>query len=535
MLSIPQAMGAGSVKYFVKTAQQEETFNPQMKGEPAGYWIPTIGNEKFGFSGIAKREELLLMFQKESARDLPGMTAVLSPPKSVSLFWAIGDEQVKKGIEEDHTAAVERTVQYMESAFNQWQKINNKPSEGWVVAGFQQHSSRAVNGDYPDFHLHTHILVREAKESQNRDLKNFLKEHYRKAGGIYRAEISARVEERLIHTNRVSSCFEVRGFDRNKGQYKDLMEMFSRRRIQIEQTNPQSGKQAQIAAFKTRSNKEHDLTLDELIEHWRERARNWQKESKNLSPTKKGKPFTWETINKLIEKWGVKQRLPQFIRDWILIKNSVKDTIRYKSHFFELELIVNMAIHAQCQGYKIEDIQRLATKYIKSRGVIRLGIIDDKELFANKRMYKQEKKLVIQTKALDSNSKTHGAKLMIIRKFGVELDTEGKQVLSAICGKGQLKLLAGITGDYKTSLLRAATDAYRDEGYQVILITPNKNESTKAVEKGLHKKQSIIAKALGMKPKEKNFTVGQIKWFESKKLNPFNNKKYTLAQKISPT
>ena len=84
-----------------------------------------------------------------------GYDLVCSAPKSVSLLWAVGDDQIRADIAEAFDAAVDATLGYLEQhgCFGMVDG-RNRPGEGFGVASFVHDTSRANEA-----HLHLHNLI----------------------------------------------------------------------------------------------------------------------------------------------------------------------------------------------------------------------------------------------------------------------------------------------------------------------------------------------------------------------------------------
>lgn len=116
------------------------------------------------------REEFARFIQQQ---EKPGQQAVsafdhtFSPAKSVSVLWALSDDETKKKIENAHTRAIESTVRRLESEYlftraghNGLRTVN---TEGSVATRFRHYDNR--NGE-PQ--LHDHVVVANKVWSQER-------------------------------------------------------------------------------------------------------------------------------------------------------------------------------------------------------------------------------------------------------------------------------------------------------------------------------------------------------------------------------
>src|SRR5204863_2751402 len=98
-------------------------------------------------------------FQNFKNRDtVTGYSLSLSPPKSVSLLWGLGDEHTTAQVRAAHDQAVQTAVSFLEqhACFARTGKggVFQIETTGLVAAAFVHRTSRAL-----DPQLHTHLLV----------------------------------------------------------------------------------------------------------------------------------------------------------------------------------------------------------------------------------------------------------------------------------------------------------------------------------------------------------------------------------------
>lgn len=95
---------------------------------------------------------------QRKAKDL-----TLSPPKSVSLMFATGDERQSKDALESHRQAVRETIDYIERSgmvltrTRDGEIVQNVEARGLVVASFEHATNRNQ-----DPNLHSHCLIANA-------------------------------------------------------------------------------------------------------------------------------------------------------------------------------------------------------------------------------------------------------------------------------------------------------------------------------------------------------------------------------------
>jgi conjugative relaxase-like TrwC/TraI family protein len=103
-----------------------------------------------------------------------GIDLTFSAPKSVSMVWALGDEQERREIEAAHAAAVtEATGHLMEMVPTVRRRCDGQVVEehavDLVAAEYRHTIARGVmKGDAPDPQLHSHVVVTSAIRDDGR-------------------------------------------------------------------------------------------------------------------------------------------------------------------------------------------------------------------------------------------------------------------------------------------------------------------------------------------------------------------------------
>lgn len=165
----------------------------------------------------------------------------LSAPKSVSLLYAFGNEQVRREVVEAHREAVDEAMTYMEMKASQTRLVERSrdadgagtmntrsvASEGFVAAGFDHYTSRAQD---PQVHTHVVAINRVWAEGGWRALDGQRAYAHAKAGGtIYEAKLRDGLTRRL----GVSWGPVVNGIADIEGFSPELIRHFSTRRTEI--------------------------------------------------------------------------------------------------------------------------------------------------------------------------------------------------------------------------------------------------------------------------------------------------------------
>ncbi|HEX6300185.1 MAG TPA: MobF family relaxase [Acidimicrobiia bacterium] len=269
-------------------------------GTAAGRWVGS-GAAELALRGTVSAKGLVRLFDGEDpvtgkrlGRRLrkDGVAAwdvTFSADKSVSLLWALGDEETRKEVVEAFDEATSQALGYLESVASATRGASKRivvdedgnrkcqvktwpiPTSGYVAAAFTEYTSRA-----DDPQLHTHVVIANKVRGEDgvwRTLDGrLLYRHQLAAGYLHEAVLRKELTERLGVTWQPvrNGMADIEGFTRTQ------IETFSRRREQLEawreeQNLPDTPAARQIAVVATREAK-RDHPLDNLEVEWRQRA-----------------------------------------------------------------------------------------------------------------------------------------------------------------------------------------------------------------------------------------------------------------------
>ncbi len=231
-----------------------------------------------------------------------GFDHTFSAPKSVSLLFAFGDDQIRETVKEAHLNAVSEAVAFVQARCAQarigtryrdeeghWHvATRNVDSRGWVAAGFDHCTSRAND---PQLHTHVVVINRVHTDDGWRALDARYNYSFAKAGGcVYEAKLRDELTQRLgVRWGPV-----VNGIADIEGFTPQLIHHFSIRRAEIleavDRYVAQHGGQPhrrmlQAFTLETRQPKLHprgDLQMtvemrdygvgSDVLAHWRQKA-----------------------------------------------------------------------------------------------------------------------------------------------------------------------------------------------------------------------------------------------------------------------
>jgi len=139
------------------------------EGEPPGRWHGR-GANLLGLAGEVRDGDFLAVMagtdprtgeqlgRRYGAESVRGFDLTASAPKSVSVLFAVGDEQTRQAVFEAHDQAVAAMVGWVErhahTRFRIAGQVAVVDAQGIGAAAFRQHTSRAL-----DPQLHTHVVI----------------------------------------------------------------------------------------------------------------------------------------------------------------------------------------------------------------------------------------------------------------------------------------------------------------------------------------------------------------------------------------
>lgn len=217
-------------------------------------------------------------FEATSAprRGRPGFDLTFRPPKSVSVLWALANDDVRREIHAAHRDSVHAVIEHLErhalvSRRRTRDRVEAIGADGFIAAAFDHRTSRAG-----DPLLHTHVVTANLTRTVDGRWRTVdarpIYEHARPAGVLYQAHLRHLLSERLgIDWEAVHhGCAEVRGVP------ESVIRAFSKRRDEIEgivaEAGYSSARALQAATLSTRRPKDTDADPVRLVDGWRAEA-----------------------------------------------------------------------------------------------------------------------------------------------------------------------------------------------------------------------------------------------------------------------
>ena len=466
MLSIG-AMTGGQQEYYLTLAREDYYLNG---GEPPGLWHGK-GASDLGLCGVVESEHLTRLFEGyhptedrsliqqqhyQNRENRPGWDLTFSAPKSVSVLWSQVDKGTRQVIEATHFAAVKAALNYIEDEVAVTRKGKGgkvREPARLVIATFEHHTSRAQ-----DQQLHTHTLVMNVctdAEGQTRTVES--RPFYRAkmtAGAVYRAEFAMQLEQRLnLTVERKGSVFEIMGVSQR------LITETSKRRAEIETVLAKGGfssaAASAIAALSTRQVKGH-ASQEELMDKWQET----------------GKAFGWgpEQAARLIASARPKSRDKVQERQEALERTGDRIT-ENQSYFTAQEFTRFLAEEAQGRGIGARELITARNTHLsESADIVRLGRYKGELVYTTREMMQEEKQLlwaVERSKSINQRGVSDQTVMGIITSRKTLSDEQANALRHLTKEGGNIRVVSGMAGTGKTTLLHSARIAWELEGYEV--------------------------------------------------------------------
>jgi conjugative relaxase-like TrwC/TraI family protein len=240
--SIGAAKGGGYARYL-----ESKTVEPELgayylspEGEPqqpAGRWFASPDTlARLGIEGeaIDGADFIALMegrhprtgrwLRREGAGGGRGggIDVTFSAPKSVSVEWALGDEETRLGIEAAHTAAVMDALGYIVETVPTVRRryegvVIEECAQDLIAAQYRHTTARSVVvGEMPDPQLHSHVVITAAVRDDGRFVAVASRPVFRSArdaGAYYRSALASQLIQRGFQieagTGRYGRYFEI--------------------------------------------------------------------------------------------------------------------------------------------------------------------------------------------------------------------------------------------------------------------------------------------------------------------------------------
>jgi conjugative relaxase-like TrwC/TraI family protein len=258
--SIAAGKGGGYARYLEgKTIEPERgDYYLSPEGEPTqapGRWLTTPDTlARLGIEGASvEGPEFIALMEGRHPRTggwlRPegagggrggGIDLTFSAPKSVSVVWALGDEQERREIEAAHAAAVTDAMAHLTETVPTVRRrydgqVYEEHAVDLVAAEYRHTTARGVmEGDAPDPQIHSHVVITSAIREDGRLVAVASRPIFRSArelGAYYRSALAHELGERGYRiergTGKHGRYFEIEGVPRS------MLDAFSARSREV--------------------------------------------------------------------------------------------------------------------------------------------------------------------------------------------------------------------------------------------------------------------------------------------------------------
>ena len=435
-------------------------------------WIGS-GAEALDLSGPVSREDHIrslqgldprtgeALVQKAGENRRYAFDLTFSAPKSVSIAWAVGNDEVKKGIEAAQDRAVEKTLAFIEERFALGRRGSAKDGTiakervKLLAAVYRHGSSREL-----DMQIHSHVLLQNlglrADGTWGALNEKEIFEWKLALGAVYRAELSSEIVRELgfgIEADR--EYFRLAGIP------PELEEAFSKRRAQIEadlsEKGLSGGKASEVAALDTRKGKEL-LDSEILKEQW------------TLIAGEHG--VTSESLQGL-RSLGRESKHDSFSLDH---PDLFRKLTAMEAVFREKDLFRIAGVACSQTGRGADDVKTEVAALLRDPEIVKLRGKDGEIYYTTRDMLALEKEIQSLARAGKEDSRhvlspeaVNAAAARFEFEKGVSLSEEQRTAINYLTtGAGRIRILEGHAGAGKSTALVPVRYALEASGFEVI-------------------------------------------------------------------
>ena len=455
-----------------KQARKIEDYYAQGSEATPSRWMGEAATE-LGLYGAVDRADLLAtlqgfdprtgepLVQKAGVDRRYAFDLTFSAPKSVSIAWAVGNEEVKRGIEAAQDRAVERTLAFIEEKFALGRRGSAK--EGTITkeqvkllaAVYRHGSSREL-----DMQIHSHAMLQNlglrADGTWGALNEKEIFEWKLALGAVYRAELSSELNKNLgFETSADREYFRITGIP------KELEEEFSKRRAQIEaalaEKGLSGGKAAEVAALDTRKGKK-PTDAEVLREQWALIAAEHGVTSKSIQALR--------TVERETKHDSLSLDRPELFR-----KLTAMEAV-----FREKDLFRIVGVACSQTGRGLDAVKEEIAALLRDPEIVKLRGKDGEIYYTTREMLALEKE--IQTMAREGKGDTshvlspeavNAAAARFEFEKGFSLSEEQRNAIDHLTIQaGGISILEGHAGAGKSTALIPVRYALEASGFEVI-------------------------------------------------------------------
>ncbi len=449
---------ARTAEYY--TSLQYESY---LSAENPGVFTGKLA-ERLGLSGKEVNKEEIMKYAGEKR---VGIDVTVSAPKSVSIAYALGTQEIREQIKEAYNKAVNSLIREIERYVYTRDRTQNAQSlytkADALISRFDHFTSREL-----DPQLHSHLLISNQVYRGDRFTAIEAREIYRVQhylDAYFKAELARELSSRGFALEVTKDGFEIRGISR------EVIDTFSKRSNEIEKAlndlgldrSSSSAELRESIALATRDHKKI-VDLKELQQKWMNELKE-----KNLS-------FTIERSKEPQPQLNLDEKLYSVIHKTLEGISALESTVTKEQ--FLTELIKNL--HAL--GYFNFDVNELKEKvsnYLeKTSQVEKLNLngIKREYVFVEEIKNLEEKldKLVKEASTIGKSFLSEEKAQMLLDKLekeGIKLTEDQKNTIySTLTDKTALHLWQGVAGAGKTFTLSIVARELQNQNYKIVAL-----------------------------------------------------------------
>jgi len=400
-----------------------------------------------------------------------GVDLTFSAPKSVSLLELV-DERIRAA----HGKAVKVALSYAEAHYAEARHTVGGDTRivrtgNFVIALFDHFVSREL-----DPQLHSHAFVMNMTQREDGQWRALERGNQVRAGALYRNKLEIGQvyhNELVLELSRLGYAVEItdpkKGLFEIKGIGKDVIEDFSRRRLQVvekvrelqdsgQYEGVNSGRLYEIAALGSRARKPGNIDRKTLIRSWQE--------------TLSGRGLDFEELKNrcLKERKEARGRDPDpKLSSADYVRSAADILTQTESHFTRAELI-KTALKLALGQKGIRHIERAFQRLGNTGELVQL---DSDEAITTRAMLDLESEIVEKVSTLQGQGRPvvdqERARVLAEKKYDDRQLTKGQREALELVLTTQDRVI-GIQGDAgtgKTTLFKALDEIVRPHGYHL--------------------------------------------------------------------
>jgi conjugative relaxase-like TrwC/TraI family protein len=398
-----------------------------------------------------------------------GFDLTFSAPKSVSVPFAIADDEVSARLLAAHQRAVDAALTYLEREAC-WTRrgrdgVDRVRGEGFVAASYRHRMSRAG-----DPQLHTHVVAANLTRADGRFTAldgRALYEHKSAGGAVYRAVLRAEARQRLPWLWWRESG---RGLFELDGVPEPLLRHFSQRRVEIEERAAElvgvgavdelSRERMQGIALETRRAKTYGVDGAGWREQARARAAEHGLDAADVAALRTRHPR------------------PVDRRDSVRLAEQLSGPLgltETHNSFAPRHALAEIA-GTFAQGAPLSELEQVTSRYVTDPGVVQLAGDDDDSRFTTTDLVACELRIIESAHRRRGDSTETLPCTVVDRQLADEysgLNDDQVAAVRQITASGDgVEVVSALAGTGKTTMIAALAGAYQRAGWRVVGAAP---------------------------------------------------------------